>query len=120
MSQGDRNGTGRVAERTGPVPVEYHEPTGTYRSSFDERERTASEAVVSTVSSAAGTDPLDLPPVYSTVDPDALDRLFEFRSVGPGSPGRSVTFEYAGYLVAVHGHGAVEVEPAGRRGHPAD
>ncbi|TKR26201.1 HalOD1 output domain-containing protein [Natronomonas salsuginis] len=36
-----------------------------------------SEVVVDAVATAAGVDPLDLPPLYEFVDPDALNNLFD-------------------------------------------
>ncbi|WP_266075522.1 HalOD1 output domain-containing protein [Haladaptatus caseinilyticus] len=35
-----------------------------------------SEAVIRAISQVNGVDPLDLSPLYDTIDPDALDRLF--------------------------------------------
>lgn len=37
-------------------------------------------------------DPIDLPPLYDSVDPDALDRLAE---------SSTIQFEYAGYNITV-------------------
>lgn len=65
-----------------------------------------SSTVVEKVAAAAGQDPMTLnPPLYDVINPDALDMLCasasdEFRAV----------FEYAGYLVTVHGDGTVDVD----------
>jgi hypothetical protein len=48
--------------------VEYHEPTNSYRTEFDHQTRSATNAVVTAVAAAAGTDPLELPPLYPVVD----------------------------------------------------
>lgn len=56
-----------------------------------------STAVVEAVSEASETSVVDLPPLYESVDPDALDTLFS----GEQTPD-CLTFEYAGYLVTVH------------------
>ena len=64
---------------------------------------TASEAVVATVAERAGTDPVALPPLYDTIDPDALDAIFR-----DGRPGR-VSFGYAGYEVTVCGRDQITV-----------
>lgn len=37
------------------------------------------EAIVEALAEAAGIDPIDLPPLYESVDPDALDQLFGAR-----------------------------------------
>jgi len=69
-----------------------------------------SETVVNTVAEAKGVDPLDLEPLYSAVDPDALNRLFR---PTPGTPSttRELQFSLAGCLVVVHGDGEVVVTP---------
>lgn len=90
--------------------VEFHEPTGTYRALFDSREQPASEAVVSAVAVAAGTDPMDLPPVHDDLDPEALNQLFASARVRTGGFDGSVSFEYADYGVTVNSHGSIEVE----------
>lgn len=63
-----------------------------------------SERVIDAVAVATGTDPLDLPLLYETVDPDALDALAESLSDG------EVIFQYAGYTVTVENTGAIELD----------
>lgn len=99
--------------------VEFHEPTGTYRTRFDPADRLASEAVVSAVSTATGTDPTELPPIYDAVDPDALCTLFGSPTTGSGRIRGTVTFEYADNLVTVDSRGTVEVDPLGEGRRPA-
>ena len=79
-------------------------------------ERTAetdpvSQTVVLAVADATGDDPMELPPLYDTVDPDALNELFD-PSTG-GAVGRSgrVEFTYAGCDVTVHADERVAVSP---------
>ena len=55
----------------------------------------ASEAVIHTVARETDRDPLELPPLFDAVDPDALDALARTRRGG------DVTFEYAGQTVTV-------------------
>lgn len=62
--------------------------------------------IVESVAAATDTDPLDLPPLYDTVDPDALADVIE------GADQEKVAVEYAGVNVIVHGDGAVETTPA--------
>lgn len=64
---------------------------------------TASEAVVVTVADRAGVDPIALPPLYDSIDADALDKIFR-----DDRPGR-VSFSYAGYEVTVCGRDQVTV-----------
>lgn len=72
-----------------------------------DRSETLSQAVVETVASAEGVDPLDLEvPLYDAVDPDALDALFQS---GIAVDGR-VEFEYYGYDVTVTDGGRVTLD----------
>lgn len=64
-----------------------------------------STAVVAAVADAKDVDPLDLEPLYETVDPDALDALF---SGACGSP-TEVSFTFAGFEVVVRGADDVAV-----------
>lgn len=116
MSSGNRDRAYAAVERDLPSHVEYHEPTRTYRTLFDHQDRLASDAVISVVSAAIGVGPMELPPIYTAVDPDALDRLFAPRTAGSSRSNGSVTFEYVGHRVTVNGHGSVEVEPPDGRG----
>lgn len=60
-----------------------------------------SVALVEAVASEAGRHPLDLPPLYDTLDPDALDRLFPFEG--------ELTLFYYGYEVTLRGTGRITV-----------
>ncbi|WP_247003280.1 HalOD1 output domain-containing protein [Halosolutus gelatinilyticus] len=61
--------------------------------------------VIEAVADASGTDALDLhPPLYSAIDPTALDRLCT------GKESVSVRFEYLGHTVTVSGEGTVAVD----------
>jgi hypothetical protein len=59
-------------------------------------------SVVDAVSFVTGVDPLDMEPLYESVDPDLLASL-------PGSDG-SVSFEMEGTTVTVEGAGEIRVE----------
>lgn len=75
-----------------------------------------SEQVVHTVADQADTDALDLPPLFETFDPDALDMLIREMNEG------HVSFEYAGYSITVDSHGAIDVAeqpPSGSTGTEA-
>ena len=68
-----------------------------------------SQRVVAKVAAVSDTDPLELDPLYRTVDPDALDSLFG----GDGCVTREsegfVQFSMSGCEVVVRADGAVEV-----------
>lgn len=66
-------------------------------------------AVISTVAARSNTDPEELDSLYSVVDPDALEALFQ-----PGTTG-TVSFRYHGYEVVVHSDGDLDVTRADER-----
>lgn len=74
---------------------------------MDELPPTVSERLIYRVATYTDTDPLDLPPLYDTIDPDALDDCIEdLESVG-------LSFLYAGVAVTVDSDGAIALdEPA--------
>lgn len=67
-------------------------------------EHTIGDAVVEAVAAAEGVTPSQLSkPLYSVVDPDALDSLFH-------STSGSVTFRYYGYEITVDATDQIELE----------
>lgn len=69
----------------------------------------ATEAVVLAIAEATNRDPLDLDPLYDSVDPDVLDRLVQSPD---GERSRStVEFAHAGCDVTVRADGRVAVKP---------
>lgn len=68
------------------------------------------QTVVTTISEAIGKEPIDIPPLYNTIDLDALARLFGWGSMDPPrvSSG-SVNFHYEGCEVTVFADGQVVV-----------
>ena len=67
-----------------------------------------STAVVAAVADAENASAADLPPLYDSVDPDALDEFV----ANDGANSRKVEFEFAGYEIVVEGDGTLSVEPA--------
>lgn len=74
----------------------------------DCRSEQISEAVVTAVAEAKGVDPLDLDPLYSVVDPDALNSMFQ-PTVGSPPASMELRFSMAGCQVVVQGEGEVTV-----------
>lgn len=64
----------------------------------------ATEQVIRTVAETTGTDPLELPPLYNTIDPDALDTLVEGMTTG------SISFTYTGCNITVQSDGTVSID----------
>jgi hypothetical protein len=72
--------------------------------------RTVSERVIRTVAEATDTDPATLPPLYESVDPDALNELVESMSDG------EISFTYVGREVTVDSDGGVRLAGSFTRG----
>ncbi|WP_135825829.1 HalOD1 output domain-containing protein [Halorussus ruber] len=69
-----------------------------------------SETIVRAVSEVRECDPVELPPLHSALDPDALDELFEDTVSGRPRRGGSLAFEYADCRVSVLGGETIRVE----------
>lgn len=63
---------------------------------------TVTERVVQSVAASTDTDPLDLPPLYDTIDPDALAVSIHTLNV-------TMHFQYADQFVTVRSDGTVDV-----------
>ncbi|WP_255197061.1 HalOD1 output domain-containing protein [Halorarius litoreus] len=94
----------------------------TYQLSDSER---VSSGVVQAVAAASGVSPIPdlsptsgigradtITPLYSAIDPDALDALFTPDAPDRALPSGTVTFPYHGYAVTVRSDGTIHVEPA--------
>ena len=91
-------------------------PNKRYTDSFDPHVGPV-ETIVDLVARATGQSVFELPPLYDTTDPDALNALFS-GSLDDGSESYPKTFEftYEGFRVQVAGDGQVTVV---RPKHPA-
>lgn len=78
--------------------------------------REISVAVVEAVAERRGVDPLELPAIWESIDPDALDKLFETDTAGPFS----VSFEAAGCRVTVHDDGRISTRRLEDSGDPRE
>ncbi|WP_440772765.1 HalOD1 output domain-containing protein [Natronorubrum sp. DTA28] len=77
-----------------------------------ERTSVPTQAVIEAIAAREGVDVTDVEPpayepLYTVVDPAALDRLF--RTPSAICPDARVSFEYEGYDVVVHSDGRVDV-----------
>lgn len=91
--------------------VEYDAETDTYRASFDSATGSASTAVISTVAAVSGTPPMELPPLHTACETDALEALVEPTTHEQSRTDVHVSFLYDGYTVTVHSYGIVAVQP---------
>ncbi|MCU4741685.1 HalOD1 output domain-containing protein [Natronoglomus mannanivorans] len=77
-------------------------------------DESVSEAILDAVASVTDSDPIELDPLYYTIDPDALDSLFESRSRTTELPRDvQVTFSYVGLQITVTAAGQIIVEDEG-------
>lgn len=81
-----------------------------------DRQLPPSQAIIEAVASAEGVDVLDLrppayEPLYSAIDPEALDLLFDHPTESNRS-GARVSFTYEGYDIVVYDGGRVDVSEA--------
>lgn len=84
-----------------------NDPDGVYQQRDGE---TPTEAVVRAVSSVVGSPETELDPIYETIDPDALDALFDGGWCATSHDGGGyVVFDYEGHRVCVERDGTVVV-----------
>lgn len=72
-------------------------------------EYAVSQRVISAVADVRGRSPLELPPLYSVIDPDALDRLFDSGGARSQNTLDRVVFTFDGCEVVVYSDGEVNV-----------
>jgi len=89
-----------------------------YRIRYDPDGERALSTVVVEALEAAGGDVTDVAPLYESLDPDALDALFETRPNGTPRTRGEVSFVVAGYGVTVTADGHVVVRTASDSGSP--
>lgn len=109
-----------VAAQTG-IELEalsYDEASATHRGEFDPETTPPSMAVVATLAAVDDIDPVEVEPLYETVDTDALDAV-----VSNGTDDRgdiSVTLHVNGYALSVSSDGQVACRSRQGSAGPAD
>ena len=68
----------------------------------------ASEAVVERIAKCEGVEPTELPPLYETVDPDALNSLVSHARGGKAT--LRLRFRYFSYEVTVTEEGVIHLD----------
>lgn len=81
------------------------EDADAYTATYDQQSTTPSVAVVGAVADALDADPLELGPLFETVDADALDALLQ----GGGGGAVEVSFAFAGCDVTMSGDGRIRL-----------
>lgn len=86
----------------------------TFTARYDrENGRPPSTTVIDTIAQATGTEPGVLEPLFETLDPDALDAVFDVDGGSPSSAAGRIAFRYEGWDVRVHADGRVVVSQPG-------
>ena len=89
-------------------------PSGTddaIRAEYDWTATTPSTAVIEKFAIASDREPTGIEPLYEVIDSDALNALVRSNGTDSVGGGTTVSFEFAGQSVTVHGGGAVVVRP---------
>jgi hypothetical protein len=69
-----------------------------------------SEAVVKAVSAAEDCPSASLPPLYNTVNPEALERVFKVTNSDAPNRSGQITFQYSESVVTIDKSGYLEVQ----------
>jgi len=69
-----------------------------------------SEAVVKAVSAAEDCPPTLLPPLYSTVNPEALNKVFSVTNSDAPDRGGHISFQFSSCFVTVSENGYINVQ----------
>lgn len=86
--------------------LDYDEATKTYQAQYDETKCPPSAAVVRMVAAITDKDLVKLAPLYSVVDPDALDALL---ANGSRDGDTAVEFHYLDHDVTIKSYGVITV-----------
>lgn len=69
-----------------------------------------STLIIDLIADLQGVDPVELtPPLYSVIDPDALDALFHSSTGDASQTSGHVDFEYCGYEIRIQSDGEVAI-----------
>jgi len=93
----------------GVEAVEYQQETGIVRTQFNQEKTPPSTAVIATLADVMDVDPVELDPLRSTVDPEALNAFVRVRNGTEGDI--HVTFTHEDHMITVYSYGVVTVAP---------
>lgn len=96
---------------------DYYPDEQEYRAIFDSETVSPSTAVACSVSEITEQAPIDREPLYSVIDPDALDAIVTRRPSASGDA--HVTFELTGYAITVSSYGGLVISPTRSNETPA-
>lgn len=64
-----------------------------------------------TVAEQTNSDICELPPLYETIDPDALAAFLQYSHSTDAHPDLSAEFSYCGYRVTIDSTGQIQLDP---------
>ena len=100
--------TDQHASTTGSdVAVDYDPAEDRYRASYDLEEIDPSLAVVKAIAAVEGVDPLDMEPLGTTVDLEALDSVLQS---GTGTSDPTITLRIRGYEIILYSSGLLVLQ----------
>lgn len=92
--------------------LEYQRGSETYRAEYDRDTTTGSEAVVASLLEVMDRDPIELDPLYASINTDALDELVRVQDTTASDV--SITFTIDKYAITVYSYGTVAIAPPER------
>lgn len=101
----------------GVEAFEYVRGSAIARTQFDQTKTPVSLAIVATLSEVMDTDPRELSPLHSSIDPAALDALLERRTGSDGDV--FVEFSHEDHAIEVNSYGVITVSPP-QTGSPSE
>jgi hypothetical protein len=100
----------RTATADGLDVVEFDADRERFQTRFDPTQRSASLAIAEMIAAIGNTSPLDLTPLSTTIDTDALDALLSTSPTGDRGCD-SISFHYEGFEVTVDSDGRLQADP---------
>lgn len=110
MHRGEKEEFGSLDALASTDCVVYDVDAERVSASFDETRDSAAVAVVSVLATVLGRDPLELPPLYRALEPEALAGIATDSVTG--SARTVTTFQYLGFDVTVTSGGTIEAVPS--------
>lgn len=95
----------------GDVSVEYDSERELYRATFDSSSIGPIIAVTEVMADVCETDPLELEPLYYSIETDALEVLTDKYGPGQREGDSQIHFVYENHEVTVKSYGVIEVQP---------
>lgn len=93
------------------MTTEFGGPATAVTRSYDWSDTVPSTAVAETVAAAVDEEPTEIPPLYESIETDALDSIIQRDGHHENGRHRSIAFSYAELWITVEGSGMVSVNP---------